>query len=685
MEMEINCIGCKNKLSNCEIEYSCKHFLCNTCLSRELLLSKFKTIINSDGFITLNCSCGGGSSNMSLNECQNKLINTNQIKTDKICSKHYKSLNLYCSDCRIWLCEDCVSQFHEEYFKNHQVSSRGEQLSNSKCFYHREETKTCICKKCNDLICSECITDESSEHINHATFTVKEYQKIIRNKKNELKYKKYEDLEMFINDKKSQIFKEFNMTSLKVKNIVDKGIKYLTELRDKYVEKTSLNMKNLNMKFNIIKQVYYNYYKELNDDKLNMISLEFLSQIKQELQNITFSAQKFESLSNAIDTLPNIENRPVFELGLSFRKLKYDKITDFDTNSPITSICNVQKISTLVCGLENGTINVYKNSSIPNEQHIEILGHTGPVNAIAEISNIKEGGFVTGSSDKLIRIWTFDLSGTTSTSYDKFVSSISTRTNASSERSVQLAQSTKEKNFKISCLYTISSMHFGTIIGLLELSNGSIASSSSDNTIKIWSIPDKEEAKKKENDNFDTKEIIILEEGGTYESCLLQIDDDTIASGSGDGRVKLWSIKCASVFKFLIGHSSYVSCLLKISKQKIISGGSDCRIIIWNLLDDNNKILFGHRDIVKGLVELQNNRLGSCSNDRTIRIWDLNDLCCLYCIKNAHSSAIYGIAKSSDNKIITGGNDSKINIFNGDEDLYTDNIIEAEEKYDDFN
>ena len=125
--------------------------------------------------------------------------------------------------------------------------------------------------------------------------------------------------------------------------------------------------------------------------------------------------------------------------------------------------------------------------------------------------------------------------------------------------------------------------------------------------------------------------------------------------------------------------------MLKISKQKIISGGSDCRIIIWNLPDDNNKILFGHRDIVKGLVELQNNRLGSCSNDRTIRIWDLNDLCCLYCIKNAHSSAIYGITKSSDNKIITGGNDSKINIFNGDEDLYTDNIIEEEEKYDDFN
>ena len=79
MEMEINCIGCKNKLSNCEIEYSCQHYLCNTCLSRELLLSKFKTIINSDGFITLNCSCGGGSSNMSLNECQNKLKNTNQI------------------------------------------------------------------------------------------------------------------------------------------------------------------------------------------------------------------------------------------------------------------------------------------------------------------------------------------------------------------------------------------------------------------------------------------------------------------------------------------------------------------------------------------------------------------------------------------------------------------------------
>ena len=123
-----------------------------------------------------------------------------------------------------------------------------------------KEMKNCICKKCNSMICEECIHDINSEHINHATFTVKEYQKVIKNKKKELKYRNYNDLEMFINDKKTKIFKDFNMNSLKIKNMVDKGIKILTDLRDNYVYKTSQNLKNLNAKFNIIKKVYENFY-----------------------------------------------------------------------------------------------------------------------------------------------------------------------------------------------------------------------------------------------------------------------------------------------------------------------------------------------------------------------------------------------------------------------------------------
>lgn len=687
MEMEINCIKCKSNLQKSDIEYTCKHFLCNTCLSREILLSKFSSIIKSDGVLTFTCPCNGGTLTTSLDECFNILSHSVQSKSDKICSKHSKYLNLYCADCRIWLCENCVKQFHDEYFKNHQVSYRGEQLRNSKCFYHREEMKNCICKKCNSMICEECIHDINSEHINHATFTVKEYQKVIKNKKKELKYRNYNDLEMFINDKKTKIFKDFNMNSLKIKNMVDKGIKILTDLRDNYVYKTSQNLKNLNAKFNIIKKVYENFYNELNDDKLNMTSLEFISKIKKELENITFTYENFDTLINAIDTLPNINTKPIFELDLSFRKLHYDKISSFDTQNPITSLCYITNNSSLVCGLQNGNINVYKDKDTIEEKHLEIQAHTAPVNIITELVNTKEGGFISGSSDKIIRVWNYDTTNISGGYYDKMVNSFSTRTDTSTQRSEKLAQSTKDNNMKINCLYTISSMHLGSILGLIELSNGSIASTSSDNTIKIWEMPSKEDSKNKniKEETFDTSKIKILEEGAVYENCLLQIDYDTIASGSGDGRVKLWSIKCSSIFKFLIGHSNYVNCLLKISNTQIVSGGADAKIILWNLPSDNNKILYGHMDIIQGLTELPHNRMASCSNDKSVRIWDLNDLSCLYCIKNAHSSVVYGIVTGKKNRLITGGNDSKINVFDGEED--TENIRsygDNEENYDDF-
>ena len=43
-EKELQAIGLGDKLKS-DIEYTCKHFLCNTCLSREILLSKFSKVI----------------------------------------------------------------------------------------------------------------------------------------------------------------------------------------------------------------------------------------------------------------------------------------------------------------------------------------------------------------------------------------------------------------------------------------------------------------------------------------------------------------------------------------------------------------------------------------------------------------------------------------------------------------
>ena len=65
-------------------------------------------------------------------------------------------------------------------------------MNNSKCFYHKGQIKNIFCKTCNLLICKECSQDEF--HINHATFSLDEYKKMVKNKSKLLKFKNYESL-----------------------------------------------------------------------------------------------------------------------------------------------------------------------------------------------------------------------------------------------------------------------------------------------------------------------------------------------------------------------------------------------------------------------------------------------------------------------------------------------------------
>ena len=65
--METKCLNCNNIINKSNITFSCSHYLCSKCLSRKLLLEKFRPLATIDS-IELTCSCKG-KANVSFKNC----------------------------------------------------------------------------------------------------------------------------------------------------------------------------------------------------------------------------------------------------------------------------------------------------------------------------------------------------------------------------------------------------------------------------------------------------------------------------------------------------------------------------------------------------------------------------------------------------------------------------------------
>ena len=306
----MKCSMCNSVLSNSNLKFSCSHFLCNKCLSRKLLLLKLSPLSKTRE-VEMNCDCGGTIS-VPYSTCLNNISASEvQKKKNKYCKKHNAISDTYCPICRLWLCSECISSFHYEYFKNNHKLCQEDKMITSKCFYHRENINDFFCKTCNKLICRKCITDTSNSenlHNNHAIFSLDEYHKLIKNKRKNLKYKSFNDIMKFIDKREIEITKDFGDKCNESKEYIEEAIKKLEELKEKYITKYHQQLTNLKNIFLIIKQSYNNFYKELDGDKIDLASFDFISKIEEELNNISYTPMNFDLIENIHKSLNKINN-----------------------------------------------------------------------------------------------------------------------------------------------------------------------------------------------------------------------------------------------------------------------------------------------------------------------------------------------------------------------------------------
>ena len=153
------------------------------------------------------------------------------------------------------------------------------------------------------------------------------------------------------------------------------------------------------------------------------------------------------------------------------------------------------------------------------------------------------------------------------------------------------------------------------------LPDGSLASCSEDEKIKMWSLNSDEEICELTGHN----ECV-------YSICLLS--NDLLASGSRDKTIKIWNWKKRTLVKTLEGHTKSVLSVRSIRNDRLASYSADDTIKIWNPYFDNENLLMtmsghGTKTYPLPLGVLSNNHLVTCSHiaseNAILKVWNPND------------------------------------------------------------
>ncbi len=190
-------------------------------------------------------------------------------------------------------------------------------------------------------------------------------------------------------------------------------------------------------------------------------------------------------------------------------------------------------------------------------------------------------------------------------------------------------------------------------------SNTNYVATCSDN-VKIWNV----------SSSFNWTLITTYSQHYSSLYALEWLDNDTLASGSLDGTIKLWSPTTGQTKRTI--HTNQKVLSLKLLNTNIhLAAGLYGDIKIYNI-DDGNLVssLKGHTSPVWDLVQISDNLLASSSRDETVRIWNLTTNTCKL-ILTGHTNSVYGLKLITPNILASGSSDNTIKLW----DIATGQLI----------
>ncbi|EFC44812.1 predicted protein [Naegleria gruberi] len=276
------------------------------------------------------------------------------------------------------------------------------------------------------------------------------------------------------------------------------------------------------------------------------------------------------------------------------------------------------------------------NLSDANQDPIEVSGHSEMILSLDRSKDKDQRYLVTGSKDKSIRVW--DVSKYGNTQGEEHVTPVSVGTShltgvtavCVSNHKRKLKDSKEEDFF--------------------------IYSASDDGVLKKWKLSDcsllgtNSESHKK-----------------TVSEISVSPDDSMIATASADKTAKVFDTSDLSKVLFEFPHKKAVWCVKFSPVDKVIATGcSDNMIRIWSLKTGNCvKVLEGHDQSILKMQFLNNGaQLVSADANGVVRLWVIKTGECIKVFGDAHTDRIWAVSvDQKTNQLITGGEDSRINIW----------------------
>jgi WD40 repeat protein len=181
-----------------------------------------------------------------------------------------------------------------------------------------------------------------------------------------------------------------------------------------------------------------------------------------------------------------------------------------------------------------------------------------------------------------------------------------------------------------------------------------VATCSYGGTVKIWNVSPL-------SSNWTL--ITTYSQHSSAVEALEWLDNDTLASGSRDKTIKLWSPTTGQT-KLTIQTNEWVFSLKLLNTNIHLAAGSYGEINIYNINDGNLvSSLKGHTNWVRDLVQISADLLASSSDDKTVRIWDLTTNTCKK-ILTGHTDSVYGLKKITPSILASGSWDRTIKLWN---------------------
>jgi hypothetical protein len=154
--------------------------------------------------------------------------------------------------------------------------------------------------------------------------------------------------------------------------------------------------------------------------------------------------------------------------------------------------------------------------------------------------------------------------------------------------------------------------------------------------------------------------------------CKIDIEDETAATSSSDGTIRIWNMQTGIMQRELVGHTGAVNDIYLLKLNHIVSASSDRTLRVWRVSDGIcTQVLQGHTGPVNTVCVLNCGLFASGSNDGTIKIWNSNTDFPLGDFL-AHADRVNKISLFNNSKIVSAGNDKTVKVW--DISISNDNI-----------